>query len=238
MNYSYEGRVIWHDLSPPIQELLKRLSSNLNNTQNTNFLDLLNQEINRAKKKEQEIYDDLMDEIMAIWGEDGKNTSHDITEIWKKLEEIGAKGDGSDPPSAGGPGLIDIFVINPAQPREFYIHFTNGFKIVGMFVAYHTGNTFNTIDGSSPGEIQSIVKPWMTGFNGYTSESTYTCWTTTDEQGDMGILDQAVIVYTRAISGTEVAMSSILLYHKDTGYKIEPVVRPNSNTQFIICMGY
>ena len=88
MNYSYEGRVIWHDLSPPIQELLKRLSSNLNNTQNTNFLDLLNQEINRAKKKEQEIYDDLMDEIMAIWGNDGKLSNHNITKIWEKLIDM------------------------------------------------------------------------------------------------------------------------------------------------------
>ena len=93
MNYSYEGRVIWHDLSPPIQELLKRLSSNLNNTQNTNFLDLLNQEINRAKKKEQEIYDDLMDEIMAIWGDDGKLSNHNITEIWKKLANMPSNDD-------------------------------------------------------------------------------------------------------------------------------------------------
>ena len=99
---------------------------------------------------------------------------------------------------------------------------------------------FTQDDGTSSvgpvmGTENSIVKPWMTGFSGFTGGGTYTTFTTTDESENMGFLDQACIIYSRGYTGTSVVMSTIELYDMgggNVGYRRVP------NNQFTFCIGW
>ena len=91
MAFNKENKITWEELAPSLQELFKGLQTQITKeverakSEETRIEGRLNAEINRAKAEERR----LQGEIDDIWGSDGKNTSHDITEIWAKLGELG-----------------------------------------------------------------------------------------------------------------------------------------------------
>ena len=90
MAFNKENKITWEELAPSLQELFKGLQTQITKeverakSEETRIEGRLNAEINRAKAEERR----LQGEIDDIWGSDGKNTSHDITEIWAKLGEM------------------------------------------------------------------------------------------------------------------------------------------------------
>ena len=99
-----------------LQELFKGLQTQITKeverakSEEARIESRLNAEINRAKAEERR----LQGEIDDIWGADGKDTSHDITSIWAKLEELEEEGGDGGVPSiddgsgSGGGGGTDI----------------------------------------------------------------------------------------------------------------------------------
>ena len=72
MAFNLEDKIRWEELAPSLQAFLKKLQK------------MIEDEIARAKSAEKK----LSDRIDKIWGSDGEKSSHDITEIWKKIKKL------------------------------------------------------------------------------------------------------------------------------------------------------
>ena len=224
MAFNPENRITWEELAPSLQELFKNLQSQIT------------KEVERAKNEEQRLDRKIDDEIARATNEEQRiesklnreisRSTQEDSDIHDELDEIKdlIQGDGS---GEGGSGLIDVFAIDG---REFYIHFTNGFKILNIITACYKNDTFVTDVGTYTGTECSLMHSFATsnGFTGFKHGNSYSVFVTTDESLGVELLDRGTLDYARGYTGQSIILSS---------WKIDEQ-RFVDNTQCILCIGY
>ena len=202
--YNKEDNIKWNDLATSLQDIIMRkITWNMLHPDLQSWLLDKERRIIELERWRRTKADPMLDDHERRIG----SCESQISSLWSKLSDVEDEGDPGGGPSGKGKYYIDEFEFGPGYG---FIHFSNNFQMCWLRVILNSSDYYISINGNRvPGTIVPLILPTgrVVTFKGIED---YECIMTTDERGNMDMLDQNSIMYCRPYTSNSIACATTM----------------------------